>query len=139
MEIKTALFLGLPGCLCFGGGDWLMIYGDTAYIGGKEILHGINAMLPDKSTTAVIGPSGSGKTTLCNLIAWFWDVDSGSVKIGGRDVKDYTLESLIEQISMVFQNVYLFADTIENKTENGAECRPDSCSGRWEYCAAGQA
>lgn len=85
----------------------------------KEILHGINAEIPDKSTTAVIGPSGSGKTTLCNLIARFWDVDSGSVTIGGKDVREYTLESLMEQISMVFQNVYLFADTIENNIKFG--------------------
>lgn len=85
----------------------------------KEILHGINIKLPDKTTTAVIGPSGSGKTTLCNLIARFWDVDSGSVKIGGKDVREYTLESLMEQISMVFQNVYLFADTIENNIKFG--------------------
>lgn len=80
----------------------------------KEILHGIDAVIPDKTTTAVIGPSGSGKTTLCNLIARFWDVDSGSVRIGGHDVREYTLESLMDQISMVFQNVYLFVDTIEN-------------------------
>ncbi|MDE5909868.1 MAG: ABC transporter ATP-binding protein/permease, partial [Lachnospiraceae bacterium] len=85
----------------------------------KEILHGIDMMLPDRTTTAVIGPSGSGKTTLCNLIARFWDVDSGSVKIGGKDVREYTLESLMEQISMVFQNVYLFADTIENNIKFG--------------------
>lgn len=89
----------------------------------KEILHGINLQIADKTTTAVIGPSGSGKTTLCNLIARFWDVDSGSVKIGGKDVKDYTLESLMEQISMVFQNVYLFADTIENNIKFG---RPEA-------------
>ncbi|MCM1523865.1 MAG: ABC transporter ATP-binding protein/permease [Ruminococcus sp.] len=89
----------------------------------KEILHGINAFIPDKTTTAVIGPSGSGKTTLCNLIARFWDADSGSVKIGGTDVKDYTLESLMDQISMVFQDVYLFADTIENNIKFG---RPDA-------------
>lgn len=85
----------------------------------KEILHGIDVTLPDRTTTAVIGLSGSGKTTLCNLIARFWDVDSGSVKIGGRDVREYTLESLMEQISMVFQNVYLFADTIENNIKFG--------------------
>lgn len=85
----------------------------------KEILHGITVKLPDKTTTAVIGPSGSGKTTLCNLIARFWDADSGSVKIGGRDVREYTLESLMEQISMVFQDVYLFADTIENNIRFG--------------------
>lgn len=85
----------------------------------KEILHGINAAILDKTTTAVIGPSGSGKTTLCNLIARFWDVDSGSITIGGHDVREYTLESLMDQISMVFQNVYLFADTIENNIKFG--------------------
>lgn len=89
----------------------------------KEILHGISVTLPDKSTTAVIGPSGSGKTTFVNLIARFWDVDSGSVRIGGKDVKEYTLESLMDQISMVFQNVYLFADTIENNIKFG---KPDA-------------
>lgn len=89
----------------------------------KEILHGISLRLPDKSTTAIIGPSGSGKTTLCNLIARFWDVDSGHIQIGGRDVREYTLESLMDQISMVFQNVYLFADTIENNIKFG---KPDA-------------
>ena len=85
----------------------------------KQILHDISVTLPDKTTTAIVGPSGSGKSTLCSLIARFWDVDSGSVKIGGVDVKDYTLESLMDQISMVFQNVYLFADTIENNIKFG--------------------
>ena len=85
----------------------------------KQILHDISVTLPDKTTTAIIGPSGSGKTTFCNLIARFWDVDSGSVKIGGADVRDYTLEALMDQISMVFQNVYLFADTIENNIKFG--------------------
>ncbi len=89
----------------------------------KTILHDISVTLPDKTTTAVIGPSGSGKTTFCNLIARFWDTDSGSVKIGGYDVKDYTLESLMNQISVVFQDVYLFADTIENNIKFG---RPDA-------------
>lgn len=85
----------------------------------KQILHDISATLPDKTTTAIIGPSGSGKTTFCNLVARFWDVDSGSVKIGGTDVRGYTLEALMRQISMVFQNVYLFADTIENNIKFG--------------------
>ena len=85
----------------------------------KPILRDISVTVPDKTTTAVIGPSGSGKTTFCNLIARFWDTDSGSVKIGGYDVKDYTLESLMEQISVVFQNVYLFSDTIENNIKFG--------------------
>lgn len=83
------------------------------------ILKNISVTLPDKTTTAIIGPSGSGKTTFCNLIARFWDTDSGSVKIGGHDVRDYTLESLMNQISVVFQNVYLFADTIENNIKFG--------------------
>lgn len=89
----------------------------------KEILHDISVNIPDKTTTAIIGPSGSGKTTMCNLIARFWDVDSGSIKIGGKDVREYTLESLMNQISMVFQNVYLFADTIENNIRFG---RPEA-------------
>ena len=85
----------------------------------KQILHDVSLTIPDKTTTAIIGPSGSGKSTLCSLIARFWDVDAGSVKIGGHDVRDYTLESLMDQISMVFQNVYLFADTIENNIKFG--------------------
>ncbi len=89
----------------------------------KQILHDISATLPDKTTTAVIGPSGSGKTTFCSLIARFWDPDSGSARIGGYDVKDYTLEALMDQISVVFQNVYLFADTIENNIKFG---KPDA-------------
>lgn len=89
----------------------------------KEILKGINLTIPDKTTAAFIGPSGSGKTTLCNLIARFWDVDGGSITVGGRDVRDYTLEALMNQISMVFQNVYLFVDTIENNIKFG---RPEA-------------
>ena len=85
----------------------------------REILHDVTATLPDRTTTAIIGPSGSGKTTFCNLIARFWDVDSGCVRIGGTDVRDYTLESLMRQISMVFQDVFLFADTIENNIKFG--------------------
>ena len=87
--------------------------------GEKPILKDISVTLPDKSTTAIVGPSGSGKTTFCDLVARFWDVNNGSVKIGGADVRDYTLESLMDQISMVFQNVYLFADTIENNIKFG--------------------
>ena len=87
--------------------------------GQKQILRDISVKLPDRTTTAIIGPSGSGKTTLCSLVARFWDVDSGSIRLGGTDVRDYTLESLMDQISMVFQNVYLFEDTIENNIRFG--------------------
>lgn len=85
----------------------------------RKILSNINLVIPEKTITAIVGPSGSGKTTLCNLIARFWDLDSGKITIGGKDVKEYSLESLMEQISMVFQKVYLFADTIENNIKFG--------------------
>lgn len=91
----------------------------TFSYGKKKILQNVSLQIADKTTTAIIGPSGSGKTTLCNLIARFWDVEEGAIKIGGQDVRDYTLEALMEQISMVFQNVYLFADTIENNIKFG--------------------
>lgn len=81
---------------------------------GKKILDDISIEIPQNQMTAIVGPSGAGKTTFCNLIARFWDADKGKISIGGHDVKEYSLESLMRQISMVFQNVYLFQDTIEN-------------------------
>lgn len=89
----------------------------------RLILKQVSFKIPEKTTTAIVGPSGSGKTTLCNLISRFWDVDSGKVCIGGHDVREYTLDSLMANISMVFQNVYLFADTIENNIKFG---KPDA-------------
>ena len=91
--------------------------------GGRTVLDGVSFTAPEKTTTAVVGPSGGGKTTLCNLIARFWDVDRGKVCVGGRDVRDYKLDSLMRNISMVFQSVYLFNDTIENNIRFG---RPDA-------------
>ena len=85
----------------------------------KKILNHVSFTIPEKKMTAIVGPSGSGKTTLCRLIPRFWDVDAGTVSIGGIDVKDYTMNSLMKNISMVFQNVYLFADTIENNIKFG--------------------
>ncbi len=85
----------------------------------NEILKDVNLDIPENTMTAFVGSSGAGKTTLAMLIARFWDVDKGSISIGGRNVKDYTLESLMSQISVVFQNVYLFADTIENNIKFG--------------------
>jgi ATP-binding cassette subfamily B protein len=89
----------------------------------RQILKDMNLQIKNKTMTAIIGPSGSGKSTICNLIARFWDVDNGKIMIGGKNIKDYTLESLMDQISMVFQNVYLFGDTIENNIRFG---RPDA-------------
>ena len=87
--------------------------------GRTRVLEDISFSLEQGQAMAIIGSSGSGKTTLCNLIARFWDVDGGRVTIGGRDVREYTLESLMEQVSMVFQRVYLFADTVENNIKFG--------------------
>lgn len=86
----------------------------------RPVLQDVSFRVHERTTTAIVGPSGGGKTTVCNLIARFWDADSGSVKIGGRDVRDYTLESLLQNISMVFQNVYLFNDSIENNIKFGS-------------------
>ncbi len=86
----------------------------------KEVLHNVSFTIPDKTTTAIVGSSGSGKSTICNVMARFWDTDSGTVYMGGHNIKDYTLEALMDQISMVFQDVYLFADTIENNIKFGS-------------------
>lgn len=88
-----------------------------------KVLDGINLTIPQKTTTAIVGPSGGGKTTLCHLIARFWDVDHGSILVGGHDVQEYKLDSLMKNVAMVFQNVYLFNDTIENNIKFG---RPDA-------------
>ncbi len=87
--------------------------------GDNEVLKDISLEIPENTMTAFVGSSGAGKTTLAMLIARFWDADKGKISIGGRDVRDYTLESLMSRISVVFQHVYLFADTIENNIKFG--------------------
>ena len=91
--------------------------------GDRRVIHDISLEIPEHTTCAIVGPSGSGKTTLCNLIARFWDVQEGTVRIGGKDVRDYTADSVLEYISMVFQNVYLFHDSVENNIRFG---RPEA-------------
>jgi ATP-binding cassette subfamily B protein IrtB len=89
----------------------------------RKVIDGISAQIPEKTTTAIVGPSGGGKTTLVNLLARFWDVDAGTVTLGGRNVKEYDMDSLMENFSFVFQNVYLFHDTIANNIRFG---QPDA-------------
>ncbi len=89
----------------------------------KKIINDVSLTIPEKTTTAFVGPSGGGKTTLCNLLARFWDVDEGVVKLGGRNVKDYSFDSLMRNFSFVFQRVYLFEDTIANNIRFG---KPDA-------------
>lgn len=87
--------------------------------GNKEVLHHIDLSFPEKSVTALVGPSGSGKSTITRLIARFWDADSGEITMGGVPVKNITTEELLGNISMVFQDVYLFRDTIEANIKMG--------------------
>ncbi|MEW9122630.1 MAG: ABC transporter ATP-binding protein [Thermotaleaceae bacterium] len=85
----------------------------------RDVLKNVSFYIPENTTTAIIGPSGSGKSTICSLIARFYDVDRGSVSIGGMDVKAMSCDSLLKNISMVFQNVYLFHDTVLNNIRFG--------------------
>lgn len=87
----------------------------------RPILKDVSAEIKENTMTAIVGPSGSGKTTFCNLIARFWDVNSGEILIGGNNIKDYKIENLMNSISMVFQDVYLFEDTIENNIKFGKQ------------------
>lgn len=89
----------------------------------RKIIDGVSVHIPQKTTTAIVGPSGGGKTTLCHLIARFWDVDKGCVSLGGVDVKEYSMDSLMRNFSFVFQSVYLFQDTIANNIRFG---QPDA-------------
>ena len=89
----------------------------------RKIIDGVSVHIPQKTTTAIVGPSGGGKTTLCHLIARFWDVDRGCVRLGGMNVKDYSMDSLMKNFSFVFQSVYLFQDTIANNIRFG---QPDA-------------
>ena len=87
----------------------------------RPILKDVSAEIKENTMTAIAGPSGSGKTTFCNLIARFWDVNSGEILIGGKNIREYKIENLMNSISMVFQDVYLFEDTIENNIKFGKQ------------------
>jgi ATP-binding cassette subfamily B protein len=106
-----------PGDLTIEGRHVSFSYED------KRIIDDVSFTIPQGTTAAFVGPSGGGKTTLCRLIARFWDVDKGEVLLGGVNVKDFTLDSLLANISMVFQSVYLFNDTIANNIKFG---KPDA-------------
>ncbi|MBO4903169.1 MAG: ABC transporter ATP-binding protein [Lachnospiraceae bacterium] len=89
----------------------------------RKIIDDVTLDIKENSTTAIVGPSGGGKTTITSLIARFWDVQEGEVTLGGRNVRDYSFDSLMENFSFVFQRVYLFEDTISNNIRFG---RPEA-------------
>lgn len=87
--------------------------------GKRRVLHELSFRIPEYSTTAIVGPSGSGKSTVCSLLARFYDVDTGKITVGGHDIREFSYDSLLRNISMVFQNVYLFHDTVRNNIRFG--------------------
>lgn len=94
--------------------------------GEKEILHDVSLTLKQGSLTALVGPSGSGKSTLMKLCARFYDPQKGKVLLNGQDMKELEPESLMKHISMVFQDVYLFQDTIKNNIRFGKSNATDA-------------
>lgn len=98
----------------------------------RPVIQNVSFKIPQGTSTAIVGYSGSGKTTLCNLITRFWDVDSGEILFGGHNVKEYACDDLLSHISMVFQDVYLFHDTIENNIKFG---KPDATQEEIETAA----
>ena len=78
----------------------------------RQILKDVSFRIPERTSTAIVGPSGSGKTTICSLVARFYDPQGGRITVGGHDLKEFTCDSLLSNVSMVFQNVYLFHDTV---------------------------
>lgn len=103
-----------------------------SYTAGTPIINGVSFDVPARSMTAIVGPSGAGKTTLLQLVGRFWDVDFGVVRIGGVDVRDMTTDTLYEQLTVVFQDVYLFQGSI---FDNIALARPDASRGEIEHAA----
>jgi ATP-binding cassette subfamily B protein len=85
------------------------------------VMNGLDLKIPEQKLTALAGPSGSGKTTLTRLIARFWDPEQGEIRIGGKNIKTYTTDNLLANISIVFQDVYLFNDTVYNNIRIGRE------------------
>ena len=90
----------------------------------RTIIDNVSLKIPAGTTTAIVGPSGGGKTTLTNLMARFWDVKSGEVLLGGKNVKDYSFDSLMSNFSFVFQRVYLFENTIAENIRFGSPEAP---------------
>ena len=113
------------GCIDQGGRDISPDCFDITFekvsfgYGTREVLHDVSFSIPQNTTAAIVGPSGGGKSTICSLIARFYDAGSGRIVLGGYDLREYTCDSLLRNISMVFQNVYLFHDTIRNNIRFG--------------------
>ena len=107
-----------------GKNDSFVEYNNVSFgYTGKNVLNHISFTMKKGEMTALVGPSGSGKSTIASLLARFWDIKEGTIKVDGKDIKNISLGSLMDKISMVFQRVYLFKDTIYNNIIIG---RPDA-------------
>ena len=107
-----------------GKNDSLVEYSNVSFgYTGKNVLNHISFTMKKGEMTALVGPSGGGKSTIASLLARFWDIKEGTIKVDGKDIKNVSLGSLMDKISMVFQRVYLFKDTIYNNIIIG---RPDA-------------
>ena len=93
--------------------------------GDSELFHKLNLTIPAGKTTAIVGFSGSGKTTLCNLVSRFWDVIDGEVLVDGKNVKEFNYDAFLANFSFVFQDVYLFDDTVRNNIKFGNQGASD--------------
>ncbi|MEV0220502.1 ABC transporter ATP-binding protein [Streptomyces sp. NPDC050704] len=121
LELREVRFSYDPGV---GAGVGTSVGTDTETDArAKAVVDGVSLRLPANTTTAVVGPSGSGKTTLIRLLARFWDVDEGAVLLGGTDVRALGADGLMDHFSLVFQDVYLFDETIRENVRLG---RPDA-------------
>jgi ATP-binding cassette subfamily B protein len=97
-----------------------IVFRDVTFgYGDESVLTNLNLTIPEQGITALVGPSGGGKTTILNLIARFWDAGQGVVSIGGADVRGLESDALMEKIAFVFQDVYLFNDTVANNIRYG--------------------
>lgn len=103
-----------------------------SYEADQPVLRGVSFRVEPGTMTAIVGPSGCGKTTIARLIARFYDVDSGVVSVGDRDVRSWDTAKLMAQLSLVFQDVYLFDDTLEANVRVG---RPDASAAEIEEAA----
>ena len=102
-----------------GGAPEVEFRNVTFAYGEKEVLHDVSFTLEKNRMLALVGPSGGGKSTVANLLSRFWDVKQGQILVRGRDIRDIPLSDLMDQISMVFQRVYLFQDTVYNNIAMG--------------------
>ncbi len=88
-----------------------------SYTEDKPVIKDVSFIIKEGSKTAIVGPSGSGKTTIINLMARFYDIESGVIKLAGKDIREYKIDTLLANMSLVFQDVYLFNDTVKNNVK----------------------